>query len=176
MYRFKRAETEAEFEQIFRMNHSVFSLELRQHAADPSMRRVDKFHDKNLYLIALEQERVVAMAAAHDQPPFSVADRLADPTVLERYGRLMEVRLLAIDPGHRSGLLLAGLLRLLYEHARQYEAVAISGHVDECAMYRKLGFRDLGPPVRSGEAEYVPMVLKVADLAAREERWRARGF
>jgi predicted N-acetyltransferase YhbS len=176
MYRFKPAETEAEFEQIFRLNHSVFALELRQYESDPSMRRIDKFHDKNLYLIALHDERLVAMVALHDQPPFSVADRLADPTVLERFGRLMEVRLLAIDPEHRGGVLLAGLLRLMYEHVRSYEAVAISGHVNECAMYRKLGFRDLGPTVRSGEADYVPMILKVADLAERDAHWRARGF
>ncbi|PYT19281.1 MAG: hypothetical protein DMG59_00965 [Acidobacteria bacterium] len=174
MYRFKKAEAEAEFEQIFRLNHAVFARELRQYAADSSARLVDKFHDKNLYVIAVSDEEVVGMIAAHDRPPFSIVDRLPDPGVLEQFGRLIEVRLLAIDPAHRSGMVLAGLFLTLYQHVRKYDAVAISGRVEECPMYHRLGFHDLGPPVRSGQAEFVPMALRVADLARREPRWRRR--
>ena len=38
MYRFKQAETEAEFEQIFRLNHSVFAAELCLKAAEERVR------------------------------------------------------------------------------------------------------------------------------------------
>ena len=172
MYRFKKAETESEFEQVFRLNHEVFLDELRQYQPDPSARLIDKFHDKNLYLIALTADEVVGMIAAHDRLPFSIESRLADVSVLERYGRLLEVRLLAVKPAHRNGIVMTGLFLELYEHARAYDTLAISGYVEERAMYHRLGFRDLGPPVRCGQAEFVPMVVRVADLAKRQARWR----
>ncbi len=172
MYRFKKAESEAELEQVFRLNHEVFADELHQYQPDPSARLIDKFHDKNLYLIAVAGDEVAGMIAAHDRPPFSIERRLADVRVLDQYGRLMEVRLLAVRPAHRKGIVMAGLFLELYEHARGYDALAISGVVEECPMYHRLGFHDLGPPVRSGAAEFVPMVVRIADLAERQSRWR----
>jgi len=172
MYRFKPAETEAELEQIFRLNHDVFAGELRQYTENEAARLVDKFHDKNRYWIALDGDRVVGMISAHDQPPFSVAGRLADPNVLAPFGRLAEVRLLAIDPAHRNGKVLAGLFLALYEGVRDHDALAISGVVEESPMYRRLGFRDLGPPVRTGEAEFIPMIVPIAELAERQTRWK----
>ncbi len=173
-YRFKQAETPEEFEQIFRLNHTVFAGELEQHPAQPGERLVDKFHDKNRYVIALVGEEVIGMIAVNGEPPFSVAAKLADPSVLNEYGRLLEVRLLAVDPAHRNGVVMAGLMLGVYEHARDFDAMAISGHVEKAGIYHELGFRDLGPPVASGEAMYVPMAIRVADLAERQARWQRR--
>jgi len=171
MYRFKQAETEAEFEQIFRLNHGVFAAELGQYAEQSSARLVDKFHDKNQYVIALEDDRVVAMIAIHNQPPYSVAGKLADPSVLDALGNLAEIRLLAIDPEHRRGTLLRRLFVAVYERSSEQDAIVISGRVEEQAMYRSLGFRPLGPAVRSGAAEFIPMAVKVSDLAERARKW-----
>ncbi|MEO8052635.1 MAG: GNAT family N-acyltransferase, partial [Acidobacteriota bacterium] len=113
-YRFKQAETVAEFEQIFHLNHAVFAGELEQHPAQPGERLVDKFHDKNRYVIALAGDRVIGMISVHDQAPFSVAAKLADPSVLDEYGRLLEVRLLGVDPAHRNGVVMAGLMLGVY--------------------------------------------------------------
>jgi hypothetical protein len=173
-YRFKPAETPDEFEQIFRLNHAVFAGELEQYPAQTGERLVDKFHGKNLYWIALAGADVIGMMSAHDQPPWSVAAKLADPTVLDGYGRLLEVRLLAVEPAHRNGVVMAGLMLGVYEHARDYDALVISGHVDKADLYRELGFTDLGPPVASGQALYVPMVVRVSDLAERQARWQRR--
>lgn len=173
-YRFKKADSEGEFEQIFRLNHSVFAGELEQHPVRASERLVDKFHDKNHYVIALFDDAVVGMIALHDQPPFSVADKLADPAILESYGRLIEVRLLAVEPEHRKGVVMAGLMLGAYEFAKEYEAVVISGHAERLGIYHELGFRDLGPPVESGRALYVPMALRVTELARRHARWQRR--
>src|ERR1019366_3810637 len=93
-YRFKPAESPDEFEQIFRLNHSVFAGELEQYPAQAGGRLVDKFHDQNQYGIALAGGQVIGMISVHDQPPLSVAAKLVDPTVLDNYGRLLEVRLL----------------------------------------------------------------------------------
>jgi hypothetical protein len=173
-YRFKAAETSDEFEQIFRLNHAVFAGELEQHAAQPNERLVDKFHNRNRYVIALTGDQVIGMISVHDQPPLSVAAKLADPTVLDAFGRLLEVRLLAVEPAHRNGVVMAGLMLRVYEHARGYDAMVISGHLDKAPLYHELGFTDLGPPVASGQAMYLPMVVRVSGLAARQARWQRR--
>lgn len=174
-YRFKQASTEDELDQIFRLNHSVFAGELEQYPELPSGRLVDKFHDKNTYLIALCEGAVIGMIALHDQPPFSVAGRLADAHAsLAGLGRLMEVRMLAVRPAHRNGRVMAGLLLALYEHVRGYDTVVISGHAGKARIYHELGFEDLGPAVKSGEAVYIPMAVRVADLSERQARWERR--
>ena len=179
-YQFKRASTADEFEQVFRLNHDVFASELAQHQSDGSGLLVDKFHDKNTYFLALHQGQVIGMLAVHDQPPFSVAGKLQDPeSVLVSLGRLVEVRLLAVEPAHRNGRVMAGLLLQLYRHARPgdrdlYDSIVISGHAAKATIYHELGFKDLGPAVASGEAIYVPMAVSLDDLAERQARWSAR--
>jgi hypothetical protein len=173
-YRFKKAETEEEFDYISRLNHTVFAGELEQYPTSASARIVDKFHDKNRYVIALFEDRMIGMISLHDQPPFSVAGKLADPSVLESHGRLMEVRQLAVESGHRNGVVMAGLMLGVYEYARSYDSIVISGHVDKAGIYRELGFCDLGPPVESGQAMYVPMAIRVSELAERQARWQRR--
>ena len=68
MYSFRKAETEAELEQVFRLNHEVFAGELRQHHTNTHGILVDKFHDKNSYLIAMAHQQVIGMLTYHDQP------------------------------------------------------------------------------------------------------------
>lgn len=174
-YRFKQAGTEEEFDQIFRLNHSVFAGELEQYPQLPSGRLIDKFHDKNTYIIALCEGAVIGMIALHDQPPFSVAGKLADPhAALAGLGRLIEVRMLAVEPAHRSGRVMAGLMLALYEHARAYDTIVISGHAEKAAIYHELGFRDLGPARKSGAALYIPMAVRVTELSERQARWQRR--
>ena len=72
-YRFKQAETADEFEQIFRLNHAIFAEELEQHPTQPGERLVDKFHDRNRYVIALAGDQIIGMIAVNGEPPFSVA-------------------------------------------------------------------------------------------------------
>ena len=174
-YRFKQAGTEEELEQIFRLNHAVFAGELEQYPRLPSGRLIDKFHDKNAYLIALSGDAIVGMIALHDQPPFSVAAKLADAQAsLAGLGRLVEVRMLAVEPAHRNGRVMAGLMLQLYEHARAYDTIVISGHADKARIYHELGFQDLGPAVSSGAALYIPMAVRVCDLEERQARWQRR--
>ena len=102
-YVFKRAETRQEFEQIHQLNFRTFVHEIPQHSDPGTGRLVDKFHDKSAYFIVVREGRVVGMVSSHDQPPFSVADRLPDPEILERPGtRPLEVRLLALEPDTRN--------------------------------------------------------------------------
>jgi hypothetical protein len=170
-YSFKKAETEAELEQVFRLNHEVFAEEVRQHPSAPDRRLVDKFHRKNQYAIALLDGVVVGMIAFHDEPPYSVEQKLADTGVLVGFGKLAEIRLLAIKPAHRNGLLLRGLFLEVYRLSQDADALVISGLREEASIYRTLGFEALGPEVNSGEAWYIPMGVRRKDLAVRAQKW-----
>src|SRR5947208_15947168 len=60
-YRFKLAETAAEFEQVHRLNYRTFVREIPQHADSGDGSLVDKFHDKNTYILALRDDQIVGM-------------------------------------------------------------------------------------------------------------------
>jgi aspartate aminotransferase-like enzyme len=172
-YVFKLAETRHEFEQIHRLNHQTFVGEIPQHADTGTGLLVDKFHKKNAYFIVLRGDRVVGMVSAHDQPPFSIAERLGDPGILTQPGtRPLEVRLLAVEPEERRSNLFFGLIYTLYSYAQHkgYTHMFISGVVDRREMYERLGFVPLGPAVRSGDASFIPMVLTIGQLPFRIER------
>jgi aspartate aminotransferase-like enzyme len=166
-YIFKRAETKQEFEQIHCLNYRTFVSEIPQHPDTGNGHLVDKFHDKNCYFIVLCEGRVVGMISAHDQPPFSVADRLPNPEILERPGsKPLEARLLAVEPDLRNGMVCFGLLWTIYEHAKNngYTHLYLSGLEDRVPMYRRIGFECLGTPVPCGHAAFVPMVLAIGKL------------
>ncbi len=166
-YVFKRAESDDELAQIHRLNYRTFVSEIPQHPDSGTGVLVDKFHNKNHYLIVLREGRVVGMVSTHDQAPFSIAERLPDPAVLTRPGtRALEVRLLAIEPAERNSTMFFGLIWSLYEHARTngYTHLFISGVLERVTLYERLGFVSLGPAISSGHASFVPMVLTIGQL------------
>ncbi|MGE3805028.1 MAG: aminotransferase class V-fold PLP-dependent enzyme [Gemmataceae bacterium] len=177
-YIFKRAETTSEFEQVHRLNYQTFVNEIPQHPDTGEGQLVDKFHSKNAYFIVVENGRVIAMVSGHDEPPFSVADRLPDQSILTRPGtRPLEVRLLAIEPDKRNSTVFTGLVWSLYQHAQVhgYTHMFISGLKERVRLYRRLGFETLGPAVAHGGAEFVPMVMIIGQLPERlmdvKRRW-----
>ncbi|HTQ79121.1 MAG TPA: hypothetical protein VMM92_03935, partial [Thermoanaerobaculia bacterium] len=85
-YVFKRADADHELEAVHRLNYRTFVQEIPQHPDSGDGRLVDKFHGRNVYFVALRDDQVVGMISANDRPPFSVAERLADPTILDQPG------------------------------------------------------------------------------------------
>ena len=167
---FKQADSAAEFYQIHRLNYRTFTGEIKQHPADGSGILVDRFHDANKYFIALDDGRLLGMTAVNDQGPFSIERRLPEPAILQALGGpLLEVRLLALEPEARRGMILAGILWDVFRYATAhgYSHLIISGIVDRLSMYTKLGFRALGPAVRDGGESFVPMALALG----REPAW-----
>ncbi len=170
---FKPADSAAEREQIYALNYQAFVHEVPQHADTGNGRLVDKFDGKNCYVVALRHQRVVGMIAVHDQPPFSVADRLSDPRTLDRLGsRLLEVRLLAVERAQRGGPVLPGLLWTVYDLARRggYSHMLISGVVERLDLYDRMGFHALGPPIPCGRSAFVPMALSLDEMPNRVRR------
>ncbi|MBI1917630.1 MAG: aminotransferase class V-fold PLP-dependent enzyme [Planctomycetes bacterium] len=172
-YVFKRAETDDEFDQIHALNYRTFVGEIPQHADTGTGRLVDKFHHKNTYFIALQDTEVVGMVSVHGQPPFSIADRLPDPGLLERPGtRPLEVRLLAIKSEKRHSVVYSGLVWTLFRYAQDVGAthLFISGVQERLSLYEQLGFERIGPPVQGGRAVFIPMAVRVSNIAEKKHR------
>lgn len=179
-YLFKQAESDQEFDQIHQLNYRTFVREIGQYSDPGTGRLVDKFHHKNVYFIGLKHGRVVGMLSAHDQPPFSISDRLEDPKLLEKPGmNVMEVRLLAVEPDERHSSLFFGLIYTIYHYAMEKGKthLVISGVSNRLRMYQRLGFVPLGPAVQSGQAMFIPMILDFNRIPRKlfriKELWEA---
>jgi len=165
--RFKIASEESEFEQIFRLNYKTFVEEIPQHAPNPEKRLVDRFHHQNTYLIGLDGDDVIGMMAVRDKRPFSLDEKLGNIDPYLPPGRsICEVRLLAVLPSHRNGMVFQGLLKLLleYGHQKKYNLAVISGTVRQQKLYKHLGFVPFGPMVGAKEAQFQPMYLTLEEF------------
>ena len=178
-YSFRIAESAEDFQQIRRLNHRIFSEELGQHAARPDGLLADPFEARSRYLLALCGGEVAGMVCVHDDPPWSVTKRLAQASVLDRLTKpLLEIRLLALAPEHRNGMVVAGLLAGVLEMALEagFRTLLISGVTSQVRMYRRLGFAELGPAVVDGAAAFYPMALDLQALPEHtREAWQRYG-
>lgn len=162
---YKIAETDAEFEQIHRLNYATFVEEIPQHHPTAEKRLVDKFHAENTYLIALVDGELAGMLAVRDRRPFSLDAKLPDLDAhLPPGRRICELRLLAIEPSHRKlrgGRILQGIVELLrvYGFKKHYNLAVISGTTRQLKLYRHMGFVPFGPLVGTADAPYQPMYL-----------------
>src|SRR5262245_40703022 len=162
--RFKVADAVDEFEQIFRLGYETFVEEIPQHPANPERRHIDRFHDQNAYLIAVDQDEVVGMMAVRGERPFSLDQKLGSvDDFLPPGRRVCELRLLAVRPAYRRGPVFRGLIDLLLEYglARGYDLAIISGTLRQAKLYRHLGFSPFGPLVGTAEAPFQPMFLTI---------------
>jgi aspartate aminotransferase-like enzyme len=113
------------------------------------------------------------MISIHDQPPFSVAERLSDPSILQHSNsKPLEVRLLAIEPEKRGTTVVIGLMWCVYDYSctHGYTHLYISAFADRLPLYQQLGFEALGPAVHSGTAQFVPMVVTPSKIAEKKHR------
>jgi aspartate aminotransferase-like enzyme len=172
---FKEATANDEIVQLHRLNYQTFSEELRQYERNETGVLIDRFHAGNRYFVAVEGHRVRGMISINSNKPFSIEKRLPYEVELERMFRNpCEVRLLAIEPGFRNTMILAGLFWQVYSAARRERRshMLISGVASRSEMYRALGFRELGPAVGAGETSYVPMAMDLEDAEVHEKSKR----
>ena len=170
-YSFREA-LPGDYEAIRRLNHRTFAEELGQHGTHPSGLLEDRFESRARYFLALEGDHVAGMICAMHDRPFSVESRLPDLSVLDAWpAPRVEIRLLALEPEHRNGLVMAGLIGCMMKavSAAGARTMLISGISTRLAMYERMGFAALGPPVVSGQASYVPMAARV-DLLPENAR------
>jgi aspartate aminotransferase-like enzyme len=160
-YHFKRAETTEELEQVHRLNYRTFVQEIPEHADNREGRLVDKYHDRNVYFLAVVDGRVVGMISVHDRTPFLIESRLIDRTVIGKPGmKPLEVRLLAIEQEERHSMVIGGLTYCMNLYAREkgYTHYLISGVTEQLALYKHIGFEALGPAKGPPGAVFIPMI------------------
>lgn len=159
----RTAKKETDFKHIYQLNYEVFSLEIGQHNFQESGQLVDKFHDKNHYIIAEIDGDIVGMICAHWTPPYSVEDKC--PTILQYFHEdnypIAEIRLLAVAHSYRGTSVAWKLMKKLSYDLMKFgiNGVVISGISHHYETYKKLGFKAICPPVQSGNAFFIPMVM-----------------
>jgi len=179
---FRRARTAWELDQIRRLNYATFVEEIPQHEPHASRTLTDKFDHENRYYVACRGRAVHGMVAVRETRPWSLDAKLADVDSLLPPGvRFGEVRLLAIAPEHRGGMILKGLVQAVTRDAgrRGITGVVISGTTRQIRLYERLGFIPFGPLVGREGAWYQPMYLTVDHFrrtrASRLVRQRTTG-
>ena len=101
---YKIANTQEEYEQIFKLNYETFVDEIPQHKKNETKKLKDKFHDKNIYIIAKKENEVIGMISLSDTRPFSLDDKLnnIDTYYKGEYRKPVEIRLLSIKHQYRK--------------------------------------------------------------------------
>lgn len=161
---------EWEREQVHRLNHAGFAVEVGQHPVSADGRLVDRFDAENTYFGAFEGERLVGMIALRGERPFSLDAKVANLDGCLPAGRTVcEVRLLYVEREFRRGPLCARLVGALVEEGRRrgYDVAVISGIREQRRLYEHLGFAAFAEEVRSGAAVYQPMMVRMEELEQR---------
>jgi aspartate aminotransferase-like enzyme/ribosomal protein S18 acetylase RimI-like enzyme len=162
--------TTHDFDAIRRINHRTFAEEIPQHDARPDGLLVDRFENDSLFIVARANREIVGMLALRHARPFSLDSKLDNLDAYLPPGRKpCEVRLLAVDPTHRRGPVLRGLLaRLIREcDARGLDLAVLSATTRQLKLYEHLGCVPFGDRVGSAEAAFQPMYVTREALVER---------
>lgn len=174
---FKIASRPAEFEQIHRLNYRIFVEEIPQHEPNADGTLIDRFNAENTYVVGLRGGMLVGMIALREARPFSLDSKLPDlDSYLPPHRAVCEIRLLAVEPEQRTGIVFRGLVQCLAHHclAAGYDLAVISGTERQLRLYRHLGFEHFGPPVGTAEARYQPMYLTLDRFCERGRAFTQR--
>jgi aspartate aminotransferase-like enzyme len=167
---YKVASEADEVEQVHQLNYRTFVEEIPQHGENAERALVDKFHGDNVYIIAKRGTRVVGMMALREQRPFSLDAKLENlDSFLPPGLSLCEIRLLAVEPEFRNGVVFRGLATAMMHCgvSRGFNAAVISGTTRQRRLYAHLGFVPFGPLVGTSDAAFQPMYITLDALRAR---------
>ena len=87
--KFRLAREPRDLEQVHALHYKAFVEEIPQHAPNENARHIDRFHDENDYIVALDGERVIGSLAVRRKRPFSLDSKLEnlDEFLLTGYRR-----------------------------------------------------------------------------------------
>lgn len=176
---FKIANEADELRQIQALNYRTFVEEIPQHHPNPDHLLADRFDDENTYFVCRRGEKVVGMIALRSNRPFSLDAKLSNlDSYLPPHRSACEIRLLAIEPQHRQGRILAGLIGMVHHwfETRGHDLALISGTLRQKKLYQHMGFVAFGPVVGSPEAQYQPMYQFVDRFRERVAELNSAAF
>ncbi len=161
-YRFAIATTEADRDAVHALNYRIFVEEIPQHQPNPEHRLIDRFHAENTYILCWSGNDLVGMVCARANRPFSLNAKLANlDALLPAHASVVEIRLLAVLPRHRTPQVFRGLTTLLGRHCAEkgYDLAIVSAYLAQGALYKHIGFQPMGPVVGTPPAQFQPMYL-----------------
>ncbi|HKH61242.1 MAG TPA: GNAT family N-acetyltransferase [Flavitalea sp.] len=156
-----------EFLQIHQLNYKTFVEEIPQHQQNMEKKLVDKFHDKNKYIVAMKGEQVIGMVCYNSDRPFSLDTKIYNlDQYLPEHTTLVEIRLLSVCHDERKATVAYRLLQYLCQTLIQQnvDAAVISGTTRQLRLYSRMGFTPFGPPVGNTGALYQPMYITLRNL------------
>jgi len=159
---FKVATEPWEFDEIHKLNYKTFVEEIPQHSASPDQRLIDKFHKENTYIVCTRGKSLVGMITVRGQRPFSLDQKLDNlDELMPRNRKVCEIRLLAVKPEARNGVIFKNLMEKTAEYCmgEGFDTAVISGTTRQLKLYKHIGFVPFGPLVGTEEAPYQPMYL-----------------
>jgi hypothetical protein len=163
--------TQSEREQIYRIRHDVYALELRQHDEEASGRLTDPLDTFNEYIVASIGTLVVGFVSI--TPPgherYSIDKYVARGELPFELGDgVFEVRILTvIEPLRGSpiaAILMYAALRVV--ECRSGTRIVLIGRTELVDVYRRVGMELVGRTVRSGAVSFEVMSATVE--AARD--------
>lgn len=163
-YTIKIADSESEFEQIHRLNYKTFVKEIPQHHENESGTLVDKFHNENIYIICLDEDKLIGMVAARGNKPFSLDLKITNlDSYLPEDKKVCEVRLLVIEKEYRGGYVFYLLAKRLADYFREnnYNYAIISGTTRQQRLYKHIGFKPFYHLVGNEGALFQPMYITI---------------
>jgi N-acyl-L-homoserine lactone synthetase len=163
----KTADEPSEYEQIHKLNYRTFVEEIQQHAKNQEGILVDRFHEKNTYVIAKRDDELIGMVCFNLERPFSLDEKLpALDKYLPPFQKLAEIRLLCVLPTERRTIVTYKMLNYLSKTLilHEVDTAVISGFVRQIPMYSHIGFIPFGPMTGSGAALFQPMYITVKNL------------
>ncbi len=158
----KHADSAEEFEEVYRLNHATYAVELGQEPCTDDQRLLDKHQEKCVYIVAKKYQEVIGMAAiTRPGNIFSLESSVKDPSIMARIRHeACEFRRVAVAPRYRHGgvyiLLVEALAQYCIEHHIPY--VFTSAVADHVTLYEKSGFFMFDRPFTKGRATYQPMM------------------
>jgi len=164
MLSYKIASEDWEFEAIHKLNYKTFVEEIPQHKENDQRKLIDKFHEHNTYIVAVNGHELLGMISINDQRPFSLDGKLSDiDHFLPEYSSICEFRLLAIEKRYRKSKIFVNLLKKILEAAllRGYDLGVISGTTRQTKLYQHIGFKPFAYPVGTKNALYQPMYISL---------------
>lgn len=159
---FKVATEPWEFDEIHKLNYKTFVEEIPQHSKQPDQRLIDKFHKENSYIICTRGKNLIGMITVRGNRPFSLDHKLSNlDDYIPKNRRVCEIRLLAVKPEARNGVIFKNLMQKTAEYClgQGYDLAVISGTLRQLKLYKHIGFIPFGPVVGTKEAPYQPMYL-----------------
>lgn len=172
-FEYKIADTDNEFEQIFRLNYETFVEEIPQHPTNTEKKLVDAFHEYNTYVICKYGREVIGMVSYSTTRPFSLDKKVPHlDTYLPQHKKICEIRLLSIKYAYRHTRVCARFFSFLVNilYSKDIDMLIISGTTRQLELYKGMGFVEFYQAIGTAEARYQPMYLLLK--TAKNKGWQ----